>query len=238
MFCAKEGKIVQTRSDNQLENLDPKMQEGILELAANGSLPAVLKSLEEHGIAVSLSTLKRFVRRHREKCLLKDAEESSEALEALAASGRSGKLREGSLEAVRRQLYDRALGARDPEEARELFAAMVGEETKLKQIELEARRVAAFEEQVKIQRLKVELDGVGKRQKAMVASSEVVEAGRVAEGGDAGEKPKQLTEGNEDGKRLVRLFGEVMGILNRGGLPEERLLEARALLCEEMKAMG
>src|SRR4051812_1818113 len=194
---------MQTRGDNQLENLDPKTQEGILEIAANASLPDVLKSLKGHGIEVSPSTLKRFVRRHREKCLLQDADESKDALDALAESGRSGKLREGSLEAVRRQLYDRALDPRDPEEARELFAAMVAEETKLKQIELEARKVAAFEDQVRIQRLKVELEAIGKRQKAMVASSEVVdEDGKgIGEGSDASgaRLTKQLTEGNEDG---------------------------------------
>jgi hypothetical protein len=162
-------------------------------------------------------------------------------LEALAASGRSGKLREGTLEAVRHQLYDRALETNNPEEARELFAAMVTEETKLKQIELEARKVAAFEEQVKIQRLKVEFEAMGKRQKAMVASSEVVEAPKeIGEGAEAARAamPKQLTEGDEMGKRMLRLFGEVMGVLNRGGEPSERLLEARAMLSEEMKAMG
>jgi hypothetical protein len=117
---------------------------------------------------------------------------------------------------------------------------MVAEEAKLKQIELEARKVAAFEEQVKIQRLKVELDAMAKRQKAMVASSEVVEmeAKEIGDGAEAAEKPKELTEGDEGGKRLLRLFGEVMGILNRGGAAEERLLEARALLSEEMKGMG
>jgi hypothetical protein len=230
---------MQTRGDNRLENLDPKVQEGILEIAANGSLPDVLDSLKEHGIEVSPSTLKRFIRRHRERCLLKDADESSDALEALAASGRSGKLREGTLEAVRRRLYDRALDSQNPEEARELFAAMVAEEIKLKQIELEARKVAAFEEQVKVQRLKVELEAMAKRQKAVVASTEVVETGakEIGDGGDLGKRPKQLTEGDEAGKRWVRLFGEIAEILNRGGAVEEKLLEARARLSEEMKSM-
>jgi hypothetical protein len=47
-----------------------------------------------------------------------------------------------------------------------------------------------------------------------------------------------LTEGDEGGKRLLRLFGEITEILNRGGAAEEKLLEARARLGEEMKAMG
>ena len=213
---------MQTRGDNQLENLDAKTQEGILEIAANASLPDVLKSLAEHGIEVSPSTLKRFIRRHREKCLLKDVDESKEALDALAESGRSGKLREGSLEAVRRQLYDRALGSHDPEEARELFAAMVAEETKLKQIELEARKVAAFEEQVRIQRLKLELDAMAKRQKAMVASSEVVEEGKeIGEGVDAGGKAKELTEGGRgmerDGEVVWGGFGNIESRRGGGG---------------------
>src|SRR5436190_19311855 len=98
---------MQTRCDNQLENLDPKIREEILDLSTHAALPDVLNGLKRHGIDISPSTLKRFLRRHREKCLLADAEESSGALEALAANGRSGKLREGTLEVVRRQLYDR-----------------------------------------------------------------------------------------------------------------------------------
>jgi hypothetical protein len=78
----------------------------------------------------------------------------------------------------------------------------------------------------------------------MVASSEVVEAGggakEIAEGsaGDGAGKAKELTEGNEEGKRWLKLFGEVTEILNRGGAAEEKLLEARARLSEEMKGMG
>ena len=231
---------MQTRGDNQLENLDPKAQQEILEIAATGGLQGVLDSLRETGIEVSVSTLKRFLRRHRENSLLKNAEESSGALEALAANGRSGRLREGTLEAVRQRLYDRTLESRDPEEARELFAAMVAEETKLKQIELEARKVAAFEEQVRIQRLKVELDAMAKRQKAVVESSEVIAGGakEIGEGAEGEGESKQLTEGDEGWKGMVRLFGEVLKILNRGGGAEERLLEVRAMLSEEMKAIG
>jgi hypothetical protein len=232
---------MQTRGDNQLENLDPKTQEAIIDLSAHASMPDVLKSLRNHGIEISPSTLKRFIRRHQEKCLLKDADEGKEALEALAANGRTGKLREGTLQAVRHQLYDRALDTTNPEEARELFAAMVAEETKLKQIELEARKVAAFEEQVKIQRLKVEMDAMAKRQKAVVASSAVVESGakEIGEGADAARagSAKQLTEGDE-WKHMLTLFGEVLEILNRGGEPGERLLEARTLLREEIEAIG
>jgi hypothetical protein len=230
---------MQTRGDNLLENLDANAREEILELAASGGLQEVFDSLREQGIEVSLSTLKRFIRRHREKCLLKNADESKEALEALAESGRSGKLREGTLEAVRQRLYERTLDSQNPEEARELFAAMVAEETKLKQIELEARKVAAFEEHVKIQRLKVELEAMAKRQKAMVASSEVLEEGgkQIGESVDAGGTPKQVTEGSE-WKQMLQLFGEVLEILNRGGAAEERLLAVRTMLSEEMKAIG
>jgi hypothetical protein len=231
---------MQTRGDNQLENLDPKVQEGIIEIAANASLPTVLETLKADGVEVSPSTLKRFIRRHREKCLVTETEDSKSVLDALAESGRAGRLREGTLEVVRRQLYDRVLELHDPQEARELLAAMVAEETKMKEIALEARKVAAFEEQVKIQRLKVELEAMAKRQKAMVESSEVVETGtkEIQEGGDAGGKPRQLTEGGEEEKRWAKLLREIAEILNRGGASDEKLLEARRKLSDEMKAMG
>jgi hypothetical protein len=148
------------------------------------------------------------------------------------------------LEAVRQRLYEGALALQSPEEARALYAELVKEEAKLRELELEARRVAVAEEQVKVQRLRAEAEVALKRQKAIVTASAAV----VDVGSEGGAAMKQLGgpdraglepggPGASDGK-WVQLFGEVMGILNRGGDAGENLLEARALLSEEMKLLG
>lgn len=123
---------------------------------------------------------------------------------------------------------------RRPEEARELYAELVREESKLRELDLEARRVAVAEEQVKVQRLRAEAEIAARRQKAVVTASEaVVEV--VNEGGGA---PKQIAERSSGDEKWMNLISEVVGILNRGGAPEEKLLEARTRLAEEMCVAG
>ena len=73
---------------------------------------------------------------------MEDSEDSTAAVEKLATRGKEGTLRVGTLEAVRQQLYTQALEATTPEEALQLYSAMVKEETRLKELELEARKVA------------------------------------------------------------------------------------------------
>jgi len=126
-----------------------------------------------------------------------------------------------------------------------LYAELVKEEAKLRELELEARRVAVAEEQVKVQRLRAEADVAVKRQKAIVMSSEAV----VEVAAEAVVARKELGEGQRAGlepggpgaaagdDKWMRVFGEVMGILNRGGDPVEKLLEARGRLSEEMKLL-
>ena len=95
------------------------------------------------------------------------------------------------MEAVRQRLYERALVSQSPEEARELYAAMVKEEARFKELELEARKIAALEQQVKLQELRIQ-----------------VMAQQVTNGGKIRVKPTLATSesvvdgGVEDGKRL------------------------------------
>jgi hypothetical protein len=220
----------------KLEQLSEEVRTGIIELTMHSTLVDSVLALRDRGIDVSVPTLSRFVRKHREKLLLEEGEEMKGTVGALAARGKESEFRVGTLEAVRQRLYERALVLQSPEEARELYAELVKEEGKLRELELEARRVAVAEEQVKVQRLRAEAEVAAKRQKAVVTSTQAV-VDVVSEGGGA---TKQLAErsGEAGDDKWSRLFGEIMGILNRGGDPGERLLEARAILSEEMKLLG
>jgi hypothetical protein len=246
----KGQNIMETRKDNVLENLDESKRSMIVELSMNGRLIDLVASLKEHGISTSTSTLSRFLRRQREKAVLEDGAEINQTVEALAERGKSGRLREGSLEVVRQRLYERALSSQSAEEARLLYAAMVKEETRLKELELEARRVAIAEQQLNLERLKFEVmasaaasaaEGKGKgrvKLKATVTASEaVVESGAIGVGSDgaagtAGEVAR-LAGPSESEARLRALLGKVSEVLNRGGDVGERLLEARGMVDSE-----
>ena len=131
---------------SKLEQLPQETQEKIIDLSAEASLPDVLRSLRERGVEVSVASLKRYLREHRAKRLVADGEGMKEMVNVLAERGRDGKLRVGTLEAVRQRLYERALESQTAEEALAMYAAMVKEETRLKELELEARKVAALEQ--------------------------------------------------------------------------------------------
>lgn len=239
---AKERKIMKTRSDNLLESLDEKTRVGILELAANADLKDVVLNLQKRGFSVSMPTVSRFVRRHQEKLLLAEGKEMKPAVDELVERGKEGGLRAGTLEAVRQRLYERVLESRNPEEARLLYAALVKEEAKLKELELEARKVALAEEQLK-------LDALVARAKVRAGLAKVVDHDKESSNPDAksnGEaevdavempEVKQLGGPTEKETRLLALVREAEAILNRGGELSDRLFEARAVLAEGVKEL-
>src|SRR5215213_1828485 len=196
----------------KLEQLSEEMRTRIIELAMHSTLVDTVLALQSEGVDVSVPTLSRFVRKHRERLLMEEGEEMKGTVGALAARGKESEFRVGTLEAVRQRLYERALVLQSPEEARELYAELVKEEGKLRELELDARRVAVAEEQVKVQRLRAEAEVAVKRQKTVVTSTQTV-VDVVSEGGAM----KQLAERSGGEEKWVRLFGEVTAILNRGG---------------------
>jgi hypothetical protein len=142
------------------------------------------------------------------------------------------------LEAVRQRLYERVLDSRNPEEARLLYAALVKEEGKLKELELEARKVALAEEKLKLDML-VARGKLAGRAKADVVDAEENGAGSGAAISDQRAKlqlggPQGPTEKET---RLMALVRTVEGILNRGGDLGEKIIEARAVLAEGMKEL-
>lgn len=228
-----------TRSDNLLEKLSAAQRSWLVDLANNARLVDMVQALKERGIETSAASLSRFLRRCREERLVEEGAESKEALETLAERGKSGVLREGTMEVVRQRLYERALLSPTGEEARELFGALAGESTRLKELELEARKVAALEEQVRVQRLKVELERAKVRVKGQVIDAagdggEKATEAAVCDAGKQAQLPAAAAAAasgeSERERRLLGVIAEAAAILNRGGSVDERLFEARALL--------
>jgi hypothetical protein len=124
-------------------------------------------------------------------------------------------------------MYERAVVSQSPEEAERLFAALVKEEAKLKEVELEARKVAALEQQVKLQALRIEVD-MAKAKERGLKKAEVVESTPAA---------AELPNGNAEPEDYKQRLGEILGILNRGGSPEERILQARDVLSNALKSI-
>jgi len=222
------------RTLGKLEKLPNDLQAQIAELAINSPQIDVLEQLRSRGFDVHASTLSRFLRKHRAKALADEGRELKETVADLAAQGKEGLLREGSLQAVRQRLFERALTSKDGEEARELFGLMQKEDAKVKELELEARKVAVAEEQVRLQAQKLAIEARRKVGSGFVVETELVE--------ERERRNHEILEINEKGSErerlLLELVRDVAGILNRGGdSAEGRLLEARMRLGAEVKLL-
>jgi hypothetical protein len=231
----------ETRSDNTLENLDPKKREWILEFACNTRLLDVVKVLRNRGIETSPASVSRFVQRHREKKLMDSRAESKATVNELAEGAKDGRLREGTLEAVRQRLYERALESQSPEEARELYAELVKEEAKLRELALKERQVAIAEEQLKLQALVARAKLAGMVKGEVIGEEPLIHQRghrEHRENGNESVEVKRIAAPLENGRELVAVVERAVAILNRGGSVEERLLEARSVLVEGVKEIG
>jgi hypothetical protein len=242
--------VTDGRIGKKLESLPEEKRQLILELASHMRLYDLVVVLKEHGVDTSEASLSRFLRGQKERQVLEDGEEMKDAVEALATRGRGESLKKGSIEALRQRLYEQAMTTQDPEKARELYQDFLEEEAKGKELELEQRKTAAMEEQVKLQRLRIEVQAraIDVRGRAKV----VVESAPVARGELPGPTEREFMEGEELPQKIVTAeagqakiikengareeraderfaaLWERMGkILNRGGRPEEKVLEAR-----------
>ena len=226
----KVGKV----SKLKLDELSEYQKINIAELAAESRLIDVVLELKKRGIETSPAALSRYLRRERERALLEDGDDLKKAVSELAERAKDGALREGSLEAVRQRLYERVLVSNDPEEALNLYNAMLKEEAHVRELELEARKVKVAEEQVRLQAIKL-ASGGGKSVRAVVEASAVVEGDELAGRMPAVPVPVPVSEREQ---KLVELVGDLAGIVNGGGLSEEKVLAVRERLGREGKLLS
>jgi hypothetical protein len=223
-----EGKM------KSLEQLEPAKLEWLLDIAAQSRLIDCVDALKEQGIAVSIPTLSRFVKKHRAKSLLDSGEGLAESAEALRKRGKNGAFREATMEALRQRLFEKAINEMSAdEELREMYLDLVKEEAKLKELELAERRVAVAEDQARLARVKARaaLDDRPPR-RVELEESEVV---REAAGPTKLLEAKSESSGKEAKQRLIDLIVNVAGVINGPGFAEEKVLEARLILAAGMK---
>jgi arginine repressor len=142
-----------------LDNLSEDVKEFLCELSAQGRIIDVVSELKKRNINASAATVCRFLRRERERRMLEEGEEMKDAVNTFA--NRSGKdtLKKATLEAVRQRLYEQALSiSNTPDGMTKVFETLLKEEMRLKELELESRRTAVAEENVKIQRQRLQID--------------------------------------------------------------------------------
>ncbi|HEY6227770.1 MAG TPA: hypothetical protein VI282_11670 [Verrucomicrobiae bacterium] len=139
------------RSDSPFAVLTEEERMLILEASENSTMEQLVEHVEmiRRDLNFSIPALRRFVRRLKEEALREDVEDSDESMEQFAKAGRSGRARDGVVEAMRRKLYAGALDANDTAKAMEVFKVMKQEQKEDRTLALEERRMALDEENAK-----------------------------------------------------------------------------------------
>jgi hypothetical protein len=147
------------KTELTLDSLSDDQKEVICEVAAQGRIIDVVAALKNWNLHVSAATVCRFLRRERERRMLEEGEEMKDAVSTFARRATNGSLKTATIEAIRQRLYEQAVSVSNtPEAMTKIFDALIKEETRLKELELEARRTAVAEESLKIQRQRLQID--------------------------------------------------------------------------------
>ena len=151
---------MKVRNDSPFAGLTLDQQMMILDVAEIGTIEMVVEHVEHQHPTLNFSVpaLKRFVRRLREENLREEVEESDEAMEGFAKAGRSGRARDGVIEAMRRRMYAQALEQKDPTMAMAVFNMMKQEQKEDRAMALQERRLALEEENARQEWKRQELE--------------------------------------------------------------------------------
>jgi hypothetical protein len=155
-----ERNVMKIRNDSLFAALTEVDQQLVLDVAEGGTIQDVVEHMERNHPALNFSApaLKRFVRRLKEENLREEVEEADEAMEGLAKAAKSGRTRDGVLEAMRRKIYGEALEAKDSMKAMMVFNMMKAEQKEDRSLALEERRMALEEENAKQEWRRQELE--------------------------------------------------------------------------------
>jgi hypothetical protein len=196
------------RSDSPFAALTEEDQNFILEMAESSTMEQLALEVSKNYPEIDFSTaaLKRFVRRMREENLRGEIEESDEAMESFAKAGKSGRSRDGVMEAMRRKMYAEALEAKDSMRATMVFRMMKEERKEDRTLALEERRMALEEENAKQEWRRQELEDARSALKLLPKLAEILMGG---EGTDA-ERVARAREilGSGGPRLLVQSVGE------------------------------
>jgi hypothetical protein len=158
--------------------------------------------------------IQRFLARVRRERALAGVGESSDELDALAEKGKTGKLRDGVIEAARQRLFEEALEKGDSATLLELYRAANEERARERELEVEKRRAAVAEENARIGWRRIELLAAGQSANRKLLRGAVVEA-EVAESGSEArmlELRSVLEKEGGSAEEKLALVREALGI--------------------------
>jgi hypothetical protein len=148
-----------SKGKRMLDTLSEDDKEFLCELGSQGRIIDVVIELKKRNINASAATVCRFLRRERERHMLEEGEEMKDAVGVFASRSNNPALKKATLEAVRQRLYEQALSmGNTPDGMTKVFDTLIKEETRLEELELEARRTAVAEENLKLQRQRVQIE--------------------------------------------------------------------------------
>jgi hypothetical protein len=164
------------RSDSPFAGLSEVDRMMILDIAEVGTIQHVIEHMAKYHSTLdySIPALKRFVRRLREENLREEVEDSDEAMENFAKAGKSGRARDGVMEAMRRKMYADALEAKDSGMAMMVFRMMKEEQKEDRSLALEERRMTVEEENAKQEWRRQELEDARSALKLLPAITEIL----------------------------------------------------------------
>jgi hypothetical protein len=164
------------RSDSPFADLTKNEQMIIMEAAESCTMDMLVEEVERMrpSLSFSIPALRRFVRRLQEEALREEVEDADESMEQFANAGRSGRARDGVVEAMRRKLYSGALEASDTGKAMEVFKLMKQEQKEDRTLALEERRMALEEENAKQEWKRQELEDARSALRLLPKLSEIL----------------------------------------------------------------
>lgn len=171
------------------------------------NLLQLAEALQAKGVVLSMSTLSRHLAKWRGEVAVYEGEELVVAAEKLAARKKAEALREGSLEAVRQQMFEGVLACNTRAERTQFYEMLVGEEERIRKLALEERRVAAQERNLELKAEQLRVEG------ARGGAALIVELVRLM-GDQALEEKAKLAAMRE---RLERWKGGAIEVQNAEG---------------------
>ena len=164
------------RNDSPFAAFTEDEQMMVLDVAEIGTIDMVVEHVKRQHPTLNFSVpaLKRFVRRLREENLREEVEESDEAMEGFAKAGRSGRARDGVIEAMRRRMYAQALEQKDPTMAMAVFNMMKQEQKEDRAMALQERRLALEEENARQEWKRQELEDARSALKLLPRITEIL----------------------------------------------------------------
>ena len=208
------------REDSPFFGISEEQKDMLVDEARELTLDRMAELWQERtGRTTTRGQIKWFLQRIRHERALRDAEDATDDLKALAERAKDGVVRDGLIEAARQKLFEEALMKGDSKLLLELYKAANDERAREREVAVDQRKAAVAEQNAMIGWSKLP-GGISmmKRLEARVVSSHA------------------LPEGADVEQRLLPALKEAL--LDTTKKPEERLEAALSWLQREEAGLG